>query len=59
MKAWTIRNPTDEEIIKCDGHSDECEICPHFTKCISVIAKHQAENEEFYADLLLEQQEQM
>lgn len=59
MKTWTIRNPTDEEIIECHGRSDECEICPHFMRCVSVTAKHQAKDEEFYADLRLEQTEQM
>lgn len=59
MKTWRIRNPTDEEIIECHGHSDECEICPHFTRCVPVTAKHQETDKEFYDDLHLEQIEQM
>ena len=59
MKTWRIRNPTDEEIIECHGHSDECEICPHFTRCVSVTAKHQETDKDFYDDLHLEQIEQM
>lgn len=59
MKTWTIRNPTDEEIIKCTGRSDECEICPNFNRCVSATAKQQEADKEFYEDLHLEQMEQM
>lgn len=57
MKAWQIKNPADEEIIECIGCSDECEICPNFNRCVSVMMKQP--DDELYEDLHLEQCEQM
>ena len=71
-EVWYNTKATDEEIANCHGDYIGCEICCNVDRCLNMMLKKldkairkeedaldEEAKKQYYADLLMEQQEQM
>ena len=71
-EIWYNTKATDEEIANCHGDYIGCEICCNVDRCLDMMLKKldkairkeedaldEETKKQYYADLLMEQQEQM